>query len=99
MDFKNFCIQPRTNLLTLGALLIVTLLSGCERINDIVSSPPDPVLQPTLKIGMIQPRDHYVTFGRGVQLAQAQLNARGGVMGMQIEFIQKDNQNCPEHIS
>ena len=36
-----------------------------------------------------------MTFGRGAELAQAHLNARGGVLGMQVEFIHKDNQTAP----
>ena len=95
MHFKNFGVQFRIVALTLGVLFALTFFSGCQRIDDPVSLPPDTSIQPTLKIGMIQPGDHYVTFGRGAQLAQAHLNASGGVLGMQVEFIQRDNQTAP----
>ena len=95
MHFKNFGVQFRAVAMTLAVLFTLTFFSGCQRISDIATPPSDMSTQPTLKIGMIQPGDHYVTFGRGAQLAQAHLNASGGVLGMQVEFIQKDNQTAP----
>ena len=73
---------------------VTVMFPGCQRTTDIVI-PPDAATQPNLKIGLIQPGDHYVTFKRGAELAQAHLNARGGVLGRQIEFIEKDNQTAP----
>ena len=99
MNMKTFRLQQQNVALMLTAALTVALIffSGCQRIQDIVTPPSDtePPAQPPLKIGLIQPADHYVTFGRGAELAQAAINARGGVLGMQIEFIQKDNQTAP----
>ena len=99
MNMKTFRLQQKNVALMLTTVLTVALIffSGCQRIQDIVTPPSDtePPAQPTLKIGLIQPADHYVTFGRGAELAQAVINTRGGVLGMQIEFIQKDNQTAP----
>ena len=99
MNMKTFRLQQKNVALMLTTVLTVALIffSGCQRIQDIVTPPSDtePPAQPTLKIGLIQPADHYVTFGRGAELAQAVINARGGVLGMQIEFIHKNNQTAP----
>ena len=97
MNFKNFGIQSRAVVLMLGTLLALTCLSSCQRMSDMVTPPSDPSTdgQPTLKIGLIQPADYYVTFGRGTVLAQAILNEQGGVLGRRIEFIHRDNQNAP----
>ena len=77
--------------------LSVVLWLGCERTREMVTPPSDTsaATASMIKIGLIQPGDHYVTFGRGAELAQAELNARGGVLGRQVEFIQKDNQTVP----
>ena len=75
--------------------LSVVLFAGCQQMSDIATPPPDTAPQPTLKIGLIQPADHYVTFGRGAALAKSVINARGGILGMQVEFIQRDNQTAP----
>ena len=79
--------------------LSVALLLGCERARDMVTpstDTTDTAPQATLKIGLIQPADHYVTFGQGATLAKEVINARGGVLGMQVEFIQRDNQTAPD---
>ena len=90
MDVKTFR-------LTLCALLSlsVVLFAGCQRMSDIATPPSDTTPQPTLKIGLIQPADHYVTFGRGAELAKTVINAQGGILGMQVEVIQRDNQTAP----
>ena len=62
---------------------------------DTVSQPTASSVQPTLKIGLIQPADYYITFRRGVELAQSVINARGGVLRMQFELIHRDNQTAP----
>ena len=97
MNFKNFGVKSGAVVLMLGTLLMLTCLSSCQRMQDMVTPPTDtpPSMEGAIKIGLIQPADHYVTFGRGAELAQAHLNAQGGVLGMQIEFIQKDNQTAP----
>ena len=99
MNFKIFRLQEKNAALMFTAVLTVALifLSSCQRMQDMMAPSSDTAtdVQPTLKIGLIQPADHYVTFGRGAELARTHLNARGGVLGMQIEFIQRDNQTAP----
>ena len=99
MNLKTFSLQGKNAALMFAALLTIVLisLSSCQRMNDMATPPDDttPDVQPTLKIGLIQPADHYVTFGRGAELAQAAINARGGLLGMQVEFIHRDNQTAP----
>ena len=76
----------------LSALLSIYLL-GCERGNQIVQ--PDAVTVPTeatLKIGVIQPSNTFTTFSQGAETARAQINEKGGVLGMQVEFISRNNQ-------
>ena len=78
--------------LTLFALIIVCL-SGCERVNQVVQ--PDAVTTPTettLKIGVIQPANTFTTFSQGAETARAQINSKGGVLGMQVVFISRNNQ-------
>lgn len=99
MNLKTLSLQRRNAALIFTAVLTVALIffSSCQRIKDMVTPPSDTTtaVQPTLKIGLIQPADYYVTFGRGAELAQAVINARGGVLGRQVEFISKDNQTAP----
>ena len=76
----------------LSAILSIYLL-GCERINQVVQ--PDATTAPTktaLKIGVIQPANTFTTFSQGAETARAQINEKGGVLGMQIEFISRNNQ-------
>ena len=73
--------------------LLITFLSGCERINQVVH--PDAVTTPTeatLKIGVIQPSNTFTTFSQGAETARAQINSKGGVLGMQVTFISRNNQ-------
>ena len=73
------------------AILSVSLL-GCERIDPMI--PPDTTSQmgSTLKIGVIQPEYSYTTFSQGAETARVQINENGGVLGMQVEFISRNNQ-------
>ena len=78
--------------LILFALVIVSL-SGCERVNQMIQ--PDAGITPTempLKIGVIQSSHSYTTFSQGAETARVQINEKGGVLGMQVEFITRDNQ-------
>ncbi len=75
--------------------LSVALLSGCERIRDMgmtdeMVTPPDETTMPTLKVGLIHPQPNYITFGNGAKFAQAEINAAGGILGMQVEFVYKE---------
>ena len=76
----------------LSAFLSIYLL-GCERISHIVQ--PDATTtatETTLKIGVIQPLNTFTTFSQGAETARVQMNEMGGVLGMQVEFISRNNQ-------
>ena len=73
----------------------VALLSGCEHARDMgmtdeMITPSDETTMPTLKVGLIHPYPNYTSFGKGAELAQAEINAAGGVLGMQVEFVYKE---------
>lgn len=85
----------RTSILI--SVILFTVLSiyllGCERINQVIQ--PDTTTVPTettLKIGVIQPSNTFTTFSQGAETARAQVNEMGGVLGMQLEFISRNNQ-------
>ena len=71
--------------------LSVALLSGCERIHDMgmtdqMVTPPDTDTIPMLKVGLIHPQPNYTGFGKGAKLAQAEINAAGGILNTQVEL-------------
>ena len=71
--------------------LSVALLSGCDRVRNIVGTdemvpPSDETIMPTLKVGLIHPQPNYTSFGKGAELAQAEINAAGGILNMQVEL-------------
>ncbi len=73
--------------------LSVMLLSGCDRVRNIVGTDemiptPDTDTMPTLKVGVIRHSD-YIDFAQGAELARQQINAAGGVLGRQLEFVVK----------
>ena len=75
------------------SVILLTALTGCERISEIVQ--PDSTTTPTetpLKIGVIQPSNTFTTFSQGAETARVQINEKGGVLGMEIAFISRDNQ-------
>ena len=79
---------------TFAILLIITFsvtwLSGCENVIDTLTTvPPDDGMPETLKVGLIHPYPNYTSFGKGAELAQAEINTAGGVLGMQVELIYK----------
>ncbi len=87
MNIKNLFSTS----VVLLAILSVSLL-GCERIDQMI--PPD-TTSPTdtqLKIGVIQPSHSYTTFSQGAETARVQINENGGVLGMEVEFIIRNNQ-------
>ena len=94
MNLKSIDTCRQKIVLRLITLIIatVTILSGCQQVKNVITRTTDPAMESTIKIGLIQPADYYVTFGQGVLLAQQQLNKRGGVLGNSIEVIQKNNQ-------
>ena len=64
--------------------------SGCEKVTEIID---DSMMETeeTIKIGLIQPTGSYESFAKGAELALSEVNASGGVMGKQIEFVRRDN--------
>ena len=71
--------------------LSIMLLSGCERMRDMgmtdeMVTLPDETTLPTLKVGLIHPQPNYTSFGKGAELAQAEINAAGGILNMQVEL-------------
>jgi branched-chain amino acid transport system substrate-binding protein len=97
--FQSFYVERKLQVMktivstsvVLLAILSVSLL-GCERIDPVI--PPDTTSQmgATLKIGVIQPEYSYTTFSQGAETARVQINESGGVLGMQVEFISRNNQ-------
>ena len=78
--------------LSLIAILVISL-SGCERVQHIVTpDSPTSDTMPTIKIGVIQPSGLAPNFTKGAELARAQVNNAGGLLGMSVEFIVMDNQ-------
>lgn len=74
--------------------LSAVLLSGCERMSEVMV-PPDTTAA-VLKVGVIQPSKYYTSYTKGAELARAELNAAGGILGMQVEFVPRDNQTSPD---
>ena len=75
------------------SVILFTALTGCERVNQVVQS--DATTTPTeatLKIGVIQPSNTFTTFSQGAETARVQINEKGGVLGMEVEFISRNNQ-------
>ena len=74
-------------------VILFASLTGCERVSEMVQpDTPTPLTETTLKIGVIQPKYSYTTFSQGAETARAQINENGGVLGMQVEFISRNNQ-------
>ena len=76
--------------------ILVACLIGCDQLGKLIT--PDADIGPTLKIGLIQPRDHFASFADGAKVALSQVNASGGLLGMQVEFIERDNQPAGMHV-
>ncbi len=91
MNTQNFSL-----LLCVLFSFSVVLLIGCDRGRDVemaseVVGASETAPTSTLKIGLIQPRGHYTSFAKGAKLAQAEINQTGGILGLQIAFIERDN--------
>ena len=75
------------------SVILLAALTGCERVSEIVQSDTaTPPTEATLKIGVIQPSNTFTTFSQGAETARAQINEKGGVLGMQVAFISRNNQ-------
>ncbi len=81
--------------LALVFLLVVVLsvsLLGCEKVITVISDNTAPTTETTIKIGIIQPAYSYTTFSQGAETARMQINDNGGILGMQVEFVSRNNQ-------
>ena len=87
MNTKNFVLTS----VILLAVLSISLL-GCEKIDQMIPTDTTPPMDTTLKIGVIQPAHSYTTFSQGAETARVQINKNGGVLGMEVEFITRNNQ-------
>ena len=80
---------------TLGTLVLLTIglfaVLGCERKLEMLDDPIMPAPEDMITIGLIQRTDSYLSFAKGAKLAQAEINAAGGVMGKEIAFLERDN--------
>ena len=56
-----------------------------------LDDPMMPAPEDTITFGLIQPTGTYESFAKGAKLAQAEINAAGGVMGKEIAFLERDN--------
>lgn len=83
MNRNVMMLSILTSILILGISLL-----GCERIPQITT----PETKTTIRIGIIQPSGYYSSFTNGAQLAQAEINNSGGVLGKEIELLVRDNQ-------
>ena len=87
MDIKS--ISKRAAAAALAAVFCVFTLVGCDNLIDVLD-PSDPGPDETIKIGLLRP-NRYPSFTQGAELARAQINASGGILGKQVEFIARDN--------
>ena len=69
----------------------VAFMFGCDRTPDkLIPVMTDTPADTTLKVGILQPPNYYPSFTRGAELARDEINAFGGVNGMQVELVHKD---------
>ncbi len=87
MNIKNLFSTS----VVLLAILSVSLL-GCERIDQMIPPDTTPPMETQLKIGVIQPSHSYTTFSQGAETARVQINENGGILGMEVAFITRNNQ-------
>ena len=73
----------------LATIFLAAAFTSCDNIQSVLD-PGEPA--PTLKIGVIQPPQFFISFLRGAEMARQELNAEGGVIGREVEFILRDNQ-------
>ena len=76
-------------LLSLVFMFAVLWMFGCDR-EQVKITATTPETTPVLKVGLLQPPGYYPSFTRGAELARDAINAAGGVNGMQLELVGKD---------
>ena len=89
---RKFRSLTRILTATFASLFLTAAFSSCDDLRSILD-PQKPPSQ-TLKIGVIQPPQFYIGFLRGAEMARQEVNAEGGVLGMQVEFIARNNQGA-----
>ena len=78
-------------LLCILLVFTVAFMFGCDRIQkDTPSLMTDTPTDTTLKVGILQPPGYYPSFSRGAELARDTINAAGGVNGIQVELVHRD---------
>ena len=78
-------------LLCILFVFTVAFMFGCDRTRDkLMLVMTDTPADTTLKVGVLQPPNYYPSFTRGAELARDVINAAGGVNGMQVELVHKD---------
>ena len=65
-----------------GALALMVILIGCERVQQVIGPPQ----AETVKIGFLASGSR-VTYPNGGQIAVAEINAGGGLLGMPVELV------------
>ena len=89
MNIKSFCFIS----IVLLVLLSISLL-GCEKVDQMIPTDTTPPMEAKLKIGVIQPSHSYTTFSQGAETARVQINENGGILGMEVAFITRNNQSA-----
>lgn len=78
-------------LLCILFVFTATFMFGCDRTQkELMSVMTDTSTDTTLKIGILQPPNYYPSFTRGAELARDAINAAGGVNGVQVELVHRD---------
>ena len=68
-----------------------TFMFGCSRTPDkLMPVMTDAPKETALKVGIFQPPNYYPSFTKGAELARDAINAAGGVNGMQVELVHRD---------
>ena len=75
----------------------VIFFSGCDRTIDVSRTidcvdREDLLIGETIKVGILQPGDHFESFAKGARLASAEINASGGIFGAEVELIERDTE-------
>ena len=75
----------------------VIFFSGCDRTIDVPSTidcvdREDLLIGETIKVGLLQPGEHFESFAKGARLASAEINASGGILGTKVELIERDTE-------
>ncbi len=84
--------KMRTLIAIFSSLFLAAALTSCDDLRSILDPDMETPTAPTLKIGIIQPFQYYIGFLHAAELARQEINAGGGVLGRQIEFVMRDNQ-------